>query len=341
MKTFGFKRKGNIQILYFGFCLLILGIFLVSPAHAQKKVYLHLATSDMGGTWFPLGAGICALINTKVPGATAAPTLGGGAVNIKNIEKQDVHLAFTLSPTAHEAWEGAEWAKGVKYRRQRGILASYISPLQYVARKDSKIYSFKDLVGKNICPGKAGWATEIFTQRILKFYNLAYDDIKKAGGKIVLAGYTEMAMGMKDKHMDCTAWMVPAPSSGILDIATAFPIRLIPYPDDLLAHLADNYNTTKVIIPAGTYTGQDKEVPNMGIGHFLIADKDLPEDLIYAITKAVWENIKELQEVHPVVKEHMKLPNALMGISVPLHKGAAKYYQEKGIAIPAKIAPVD
>jgi len=148
-------------------------------------------------------------------------------------------------------------------------------------------------------------------------------------------------MGMKDKHLDCTAWMVPAPSSGIMDIATAFPVRLLPYPDDLLKYLEDNYNTTKVIVPAGVYDGVDKEVPHMGIGHFMIADKDLPEDTIYEITKAVWENIKSLEVVHPVVKEHMRLPNAVSGISVPLHKGAAKYYKEKGLAIPAKIAPVD
>jgi TRAP transporter TAXI family solute receptor len=314
---------------------------LGTPAHAQKKTYLHLATSSMGGTWFPLGSGICALINTKVPGATAAPTLGGGAVNIKNIEKQDVHLAFTLSPTAHEAWEGQEWAKGVKYQRQRGVLTLYISPNQYVVPKDSKIQSFKDLVGKNLCPGKAGWATEIFTQRILKFFNITYDDIKKAGGKVVLAGYTEMTMGMKDKHLDCTAWMVPAPSSGIMDIATAFPVRLLPYPDDLLKYLEDNYNTTKMVVPAKVYNGVDKPVPHMGIGHFMIADKDLPEDLIYEITKAVWENIKSLEAVHPVVKAHMKLANAVSGISVPLHKGAAKYYKEKGVAIPARIAPID
>lgn len=85
------KKKGAMNCFSLGFILVIVGILLTSPAQAQKKVYLHLATSDMGGTWFPLGSGICALINTKVPGATAAPTLGGGAVNIKNIEKQDVH----------------------------------------------------------------------------------------------------------------------------------------------------------------------------------------------------------------------------------------------------------
>lgn len=324
------------------FFLMTIWVVSVFTSHpVQATTYLRIASSSMGGTWFPISAGISGIINSKLEGVMSAPTLGGGIENIKSIEKGDIEMGCTIASTAFEAWNGLNWAKGKKYRDFRVLFNMYISGLQFVVPQKSEIYTFKDLIGKRYCPGKVGWTAEAISRAIFEYYKFTYDDIMKKGGKITYGGFEEMAMLMKDKHIDCVSATSPAPTSWILDIATAFPIRLIPFPDDLLKYMAEKFGTGRYLVKAGTYKGVDKDVECLGVSNLMLIHKRIPEELVYKITKAIWENMDSLEKVHPVVQQEMKLSNALSGFSIPLHKGAAKYYQEKGIPIPQQAKPMD
>lgn len=320
--------------------IMIMGLGLASnPAYGVT--YIRIASSSMGGTWFPIAAGISGIVNSKLEDVRMAPTLGGGIENIKSLKKGDVEMGFTIASTAYEAWNGFNWAKGEKYTDFRVLFNTYSSGLQFVVPKSSEIFTFKDLIGKRYCPGKVGWTAEALSREVFKFYGFTYDDVMKKGGKIVYGGFEEMGMLMKDKHLDCVSATSPAPTSWIMDIATAFPIRLIPFPEDLLKQCADKIGTGRYTVKAGAYRGVDKDVECLGVGNILLIHKKISEELVYKITKAVWENLDSLQKIHPVVEAEMKLSNALQGFSVPLHKGAAKYYREKGVAIPPVVQPVD
>lgn len=333
------KRNWSFYLLVRFLTIFLFTIFLTNSANAVT--HLRIASSSMGGTWFPISAGISGIINSQIQGVMSAPTLGGGVENIKSIEKGDVEMAATIGSTAFEAWNGLNWAKDKKYREFRALFNMYGSGLQFVVAKQSDIFTLKDLVGKRFVPGKVGWTAEGLAREMLKFYGITYEDILKKGGKIIYGGFEEMTMLMKDKHADCVSATSPAPTSWILDISTGFPIRLVPSPDDVLKYMTEKYGTGGYTVKAGAYKGVDKEVQCLGVANIMVIHKKFPEDLVYKITKAIWDNLDSLKKVHPVVEQEMNLSNALSGFSIPLHKGAAKYYQEKGLAIPIGAKPID
>jgi TRAP transporter TAXI family solute receptor len=336
-KVMKWKLKLKIVLILAIVCMLC----LFPNNKANAVTHIRIASSAIGGTWFPISAGVSGIINSKLEGVMAAPTLGGGIANVKSLQKGDIEMGITMASTAYEAWNGYNWAEGKQYRDFRVLFNMYISGFQFVVQKKSKIFTFKDLLGKRYCPGKVGWTAEVLSQEILKYYGFTYDDIMKKGGKIVYGGFGEMSMLMKDRHVDCVSATSPAPTSWIIDISTAFSIRLIPFPEDLLKYCTKKFGTSQYTVKAGAYKGVDKDVECLGVANIMLIHKKIPEELGYKITKVVWDNMESLQKIHPTVKKEMKLSKAVSGFSVPVHKGAAKYYLEKGLTIPSAAKPID
>ena len=136
---------------------------------------------------------------------------------------------------------------------------------------------------------------------------------------------------MKNRQLDATLQSAGLGVASLRDLASAVDIVVIEIPDAVIQKVGSPY--VAATIPAGTYTGQDADVPTAAVVNYLVTRSGVSDDLAYAMTKAVYENIDTLIAAHSAAKA-IKLDTALAGMPVPLHPGAAKYFKEKGLKVP-------
>jgi TRAP transporter TAXI family solute receptor len=317
-------------------CLVLTGISIF-PQPARGEMILKVATGAIGGNWFPLGAVVCTIINEKIEGVKAAPTLGGGVSNLKalNAGKQD--LSITNSITDDKAWNG-EPPFEKKYRNVRGAWMIYPEISHIFVTKESGIQKVEDLKGKRVSPMYKGATGNVVAGLILKEYGMSFKDFSKT----VLIAYSGGADLMKDKHLDAYMITTMAPSAPFLDVCTFMPTRIIAASPEVIKRLIEKYPAfTEVQIPGGTYPGNPDPLNTFGYKCGFTARKDLPDDLVYKITKEFWTNYKVTHKVNPSFSRYIKPENALKGMVLPLHAGAYKYYKEAGYEIPKKLMPID
>lgn len=304
---------------------------------APSVMYIKIVSGPVGGTWFPGAAVLASIIADRVPEVHASPTLGGGVSNCRDVDAGRAQIGLTYSGTALDAWEGRS-PFDQKHRNLRYLGNQYIEPECLVTLKEAGIETLEDLKGISFSPGKEGFTGKLIFDRILEEAGMSYDDL----GKCTLVGYTDGAMLMKDKHIDLYAMIDMPPNAGFMDVDAFFPVSILQLPDDLLDTMAEKYGMVKWTIPAGVYSGVDKDVTTVGYSCGFYCNKDLPEDIVYEITKGMWEEYERFVSIQAAqFKEHIRPENALMGTAIPLHPGAYRYYVEQGMTVPEAGIPID
>ena len=163
---------------------------------------------------------------------------------------------------------------------------------------------------------------------VLKINGMDYGSLAKANFQ---AGYTDAVSMMKDGHAQVFTLGTTAPASAVMDLDSARDIHLVPVDDKTMGELKKaNPGYNELIIKAGTYPKQDKDVPVIGYSTHIVAACDLPEDAVYKMTKAMAENVDAMSAVVKAIGG-LTPKDMAIDIGVPLHKGAAKYYKEKGV----------
>jgi hypothetical protein len=189
------------------------------------------------------------------------------------------------------------------------------------------VRSFADLKGKTLVTQPKGNTSEILTGEVLKINGMSYDSLNKINFQ---ASYTDAVDMMKDGHVQVFTLGTTAPASAIMDLASARDIVMVPVDDRTMAALKkENPGYNKLTIKAGTYPKQDKDVAAIGYTTHIVAACDLPEEVVYKMTKAMATNVGDMAAVvKPITGLTAK--DMAVDIGVPFHKGAAKYYKEVG-----------
>jgi uncharacterized protein len=203
----------------------------------------------------------------------------------------------------------------------------YPQYFQVAALADAKINSYADLKGKSLVTQPKGNTAEVLTGEILKLNGLSYQSLSKANFQ---ASYTDAVSMMKDGHAQVMTLGTTAPASAVMDLASARDMKLVPVDEKTMAALKkENPGYNRLVIKAGTYPKQDKDVPVIGYSTHIVASCDLPEDVVYKMTKAMAANIDTMAAVvKPIAGLTPK--DMALDIGVPFHKGAMKYYKEVG-----------
>ena len=304
--------------------VLAAGVALALPAAAQQ---VTMMTGPQGGSWVPLGGALKNMWEKAVPGLQMTVTPGAGVANVRGIDEGKAQLGFANSSTTVDGLEGrAPYPKKVTKVCQVANL--YPQYFQVAALADAKIDSYADLKGKSLVTQPKGNTAEVLTETILKANGLNYQSLSKANFQ---ASYTDAVSMMKDGHAQVMTLGTTAPASAVMDLASARDIKLVPVDDKTMADLKkQNPGYNKLTIKAGTYPKQDKDVPVIGYSTHIVAACDLPEDVVYKITKAMAENVGDMAAVvKPIAGLTPK--DMAVDIGVPFHKGATKYYKEKGV----------
>ncbi len=303
----------------------ILLLFLVVTACSTPKTNLILATGGTSGTYYPFGGAMAQIFNTKIENMNVTAQATGASVeNCKLLGKNEAELAILQNDMLDYAYNGTEAFAEGKIENLRGIAKLYPEIIQIVAT--SGIESIDDLAGKKVSVGAPGSGVEANARQILESAQLSYDNMS-----VSYLSFAESADAYKDKHIDSFFVTAGIPNASIQDIAAMNPVSLVSLTDEQIAGLIEKYPFfVEYTIPANTYNGQTSDVKTVAVLATLATNAEASEDVIYKITKALFENQPELAAAHAKGTE-LKLEEAMDGISIPLHPGAEKYFKEAGV----------
>ncbi|MCM0035850.1 MAG: TAXI family TRAP transporter solute-binding subunit [Burkholderiaceae bacterium] len=298
-------------------------LLATAPASAQQ---MTLMTGPQGGVWVPLGGALKGMWEKAIPGLQITAQPGAGVANVIGVEQGKAQIGFSNSSSAVDGAMGVPpfKQKSTKVCQMTNIYPQYF---QVVATNSSNINSYADIKGKRLVAQSKGNTAEAITAAILKLNGFDYSGLSRMNFQ---ASYTDAVSMMKDGHVDVFTLGTTAPASAVMDLASGRDIKLVPVDDKTMAGMTKmNAGYSKLIIKAGTYPKQDKDVPVIGYQTHLIVRCDMPEDVVYKMVKTMAENVPAMAAVNKAIGSLTpKMMAADAGI--PMHPGAAKYFKEVG-----------
>lgn len=303
-------------------------IIAVTPVAAKAQDFINVLTGGTSGVYYPMGVALSKIYGDKIP--NTRPSVQATKASVENLvllQQGRGEIAFTLGDSLDAAWKGDEEA-GFKspLKKLRGITAIYPNYVQIVASKESGIKTLADLKGKRLSVGAPKSGTELNARAILGAAGLSYKDL----GKIEYLPFAESVELMKNRQLDATLQSAGLGVASIRDLATSVEIVVVEVPKAVIDKAGPPFISTP--IPANTYGGQTTDVNTAAVVNYLVTHDGVKEELVYQMTKNIFENLGDLAASHSAGKS-IKLENALDGMPVPLHPGAARYLKEKGLKV--------
>ena len=299
-------------------------IFFAPGAHAQS--FINILTGGTSGVYYPLGVAIGKIYGDKIPNVkTQVQATKASVENLILLQQGRGELAFTLGDSLKAAWEGDEEA-GFKSKldRLRTLGAIYPNYIQIVATSDSGIKTLSDLKGKSLSVGAPKSGTELNSRAILSAAGMTYKNM----GKVEYLPFAESVDLMKNRQLNATLQSAGLGVASLKDLSTSTEITVVSVPKAIVDKIGPPF--VPAMIPANTYTGQDKDVPTAAVVNYLVTSSAVSDDLAYQMTRLIFESLPELVTAHAAGKE-IRLEAAAAGSPVPLHPGAIRYYREKGV----------
>jgi TRAP transporter TAXI family solute receptor len=299
---------------------------LVSVPVARAEQFINVLTGGTSGVYYPLGVAIGKIYSDRLPNVrTQVQATKASVENLILLQQGRGEIAFALGDSMKAAWEGdAEAGFKTRLDRLRTIGAIYPNYIQIVATADSGIKTLADLKGKSLSVGAPKSGTELNSRAILAAAGLSYKDI----GKVEYLPFAESVDLMKNRQLDATLQSAGLGVASLKDLSTSTEITVVSVPRETVDKIGPPF--VAAMIPANTYTGQEKDVPTAAVVNYLVTSSAVSDDLAYQMTKLIFESLPELANAHAAGKE-IKLENAAAGSPVPLHPGAMRYYREKGL----------
>ncbi|SCY93514.1 TAXI family TRAP transporter solute-binding subunit [Alkaliphilus peptidifermentans] len=304
-------------------CVLLVAAFAVGCGAKEER--LAVATGGTSGVYYPLGGAFANIISEKVGGVTAnAESTGASVENVNLLNKGDVDFAMVQNDISYYAFNGVEmFDEQEPMKNLRGLATLYPETIQIVAAGNANIASVEDLRGKRVAVGAPGSGTEANARQILAAYGLTYDDIQAD-----YLSFGEAADNLKDGHVQAAFVTAGTPTAAITDLATTHNVNLVPIPSNIAQKLIADYPYyAEVTIPAGTYRNQDEDINAVAVMAMLTVRAGLSDDVVYNITKALFENLDSLAAAHARGGD-ISIDTALNGMSLEIHPGAQRYYNE-------------
>ena len=307
-------------------------VLVMALASCGGATQLAMGTGGTGGTYFAFGGVLNHYVrNHAGVDCTPVPTDGSKA-NIQGIDSGDYQLGTVQSDVMAYAWAGSNsFASEGAIKSFRVIGGLYAEAVQLIT-VDPEIKTVADLAGKKVSIGAPASGVYFNAIDVLAAVGLTESDIKAQ-----YQSFNDSAESLKDGKIDAAFVVAGAPTPAVVELMTTNEnARLVPIDGEVSATImASCPYYTEYKIPAGTYKGQVEDVTTITVKATLIVSADLDEDTVYNITKAIFDNIDGIKAEHAKGAE-LSLENATSGMTAPFHKGAAKYFAEKGITVEAE-----
>ncbi len=310
--------------------LLVAGAF-VGTAQAQQR-FTTIGTGGVTGVYYPTGGAICSLVNRGRSDhgiRCSAESTAGSIYNLNALAEGDLEFGVVQSDWQYHAYNGTDqFADQGANEDLRAVFSLHPEPFTVVARPDADISSFEDIKGKRVNVGNPGSGQRGTVERLMEVYGWSMSDFSLASE----LPSREQAAALCDNRIDVVLFTVGHPSGSIQEPIATCDARLVPVTGEAVDKLVDEtpyyFHAT---IPGGMYPNHDSDVETFGVGATFVTRADVPEEVVYQVTKAVFENLDTFKGLHPafgVLEAEVMISE---GLSAPLHEGAKRYFREAGL----------
>jgi uncharacterized protein len=303
---------------------------LTAQSAVAEETFITIGTGGQTGVYYVVGQSICRLVNRGSAEHNikcTAPSTGGSIDNINAIINGDRQMGVAQSDWQFHAYNGTSQFEGNKYDKLRAVFSVHGEPFTVVARSDAGINTFDDLKGKRVNIGNPGSGQRATMDVVLGVKGWTTGDFSLAS-ELKAA---EQAGALGDNKIDAMIYTVGHPAGAIQEATTTTDAKLIPVGGPEIDKLvADNPYYAKATIPGGMYKGTDEDVTTFGVKATFVSSSDVPEEVIYQVVKAVFDNFDRFKKLHPAFENLTEADMIKDGLSAPLHDGAARYYKERG-----------
>jgi hypothetical protein len=299
---------------------------------AQEQRFVTIGTGGVTGVYYPAGGAICRLVNMdrKEHGIRCSVESTGGSVyNLNAIRQGELDLAVAQSDWQYHAYNGTSQFKDDGANKDlRAVFSLHPEPFTVVASKGSGIKAFEDLEGKRVSVGNPGSGQRATAEVLMEEMGWGMDKFALAA-EIKAA---EQSQALCDGNIDAFFYTVGHPSGAIKEATTSCDSVIVNVDNEATQTLIEeNPYYRKAVIPGGMYRGSDEDTTTFGVAATFVSSTDVPEDVVYAVVKAVFENFDSFKRLHPAFANLNKEEMVSDALSAPLHPGAAKYYKEAGL----------
>lgn len=315
---------------------------LLSGAHAAEQKYI-IATASTGGTFYPVGVGIATIASLKLAKehkmTFSAITSAGSSENIDMMDKGEVNFSIIQGLFGSMAWQGKAKYQGTPKQNLRSVTMLWQNVEQFTVNNDiaktGNIMDLKNAYGKSFSMSGRNSGSRVSAETIMDALGIEYPKMD-----VQYLGYTPSSTALQDGKVVGMNTPAGTPTSAVTNAFASIGaenITVLGFSADDLKKIDEAYPVwTPFTIKAGTYPGQEKDINTIAQPNLLVVTKDTPEETVYLLTKTIYENLPFLNTVHKATKV-MAVEKAIDGLPMPLHPGAAKFYTEKGIKIPARL----
>jgi uncharacterized protein len=318
--------------------LAFLAVILLAPTIGAREPgwpkSIAIGTASPGGTYYVYGQALADILTAELGIEVTAEATQGSTRNIILMETGQAMLGMITIGIAWEAWNGTgEWTKGRRFRAMRAILPMYDSPFTIAVPKRLGVKSLSELAGKRLGVGPRAGTSGTYFPKMFKALGVPAD--------FIYGSVEEMASQVIGGQLDGVALTTGVPVPALLEVEAKESLKFIPFTPEQLAivrRLMPELSAST--LPRGSYPSLTEDYPTVGLFNFVVAHKDLPEELVYRAVKAVYDNRERLVRAHSAGRETVPA-NVGRDTFLPLHPGAVRYYREIGVALPAIAVPVD
>ena len=294
---------------------------------AKAQEFINVLTGGTSGVYYPLGVALAKIYSDNMDGVqTQVQSTKASVENLNLLQQGRGEIALALGDSVQNAWAGnTEAGFPGKLDKLRAIAAIYPNYVQIVASQESGITDLEGLKGKSLSVGAPASGTELNARAIFEAAGMSYDDL----GKLEYLPFAESVELIKNRQLDATLQSSGLGMAAIRDLASTMPITFVAIPADVVAKI-DSPAYHAASIPAGTYDGQEQDVPTVAIDNILVSHSGVSDELAYQMTKLMFDNLPRLVTAHAAAKD-IALDKAAKNLPIPLHPGAERFYKEKGV----------
>ena len=315
--------------------ILILGLGLIPSCGkagggvaAEGKIPITIGAGSVGGTWFPKMTALMIVLNEQIPELVCTVVPGNSIVNTRAMGKSEVDISMAYVSSVVDAWDAREPFE-TKIRNIGAMGQMPYTPYHFIVLADSDIYSIEDLADKNLSVGTSGSGTNQCVMRVLAEVGITEESVKAAGGEVNYLGYGDGAMALRDRVVDMTISDGMPPAPRIMELEATLPIRVLPLSPELSQAMFDKYGYAQWLLAGGVYKGTPEDTMICGSPQIMAARMELSEDLVYKMTKALYENTDRLTEIYSAFAD-LDPETGAENMPIPFHPGAERYWKEQG-----------
>ena len=322
--------KTMTQIAVSGLAAGALALAMAGTAVAQDR-FISIGTGGVTGIYYPAGGAICRLVNANRSEhgiRCGVESTGGSVFNTNTIRQGELDFGIVQSDVQYNAINGRNQFEGNAFGEMRAVFALHPEPFTVVARADANVTEFDQLEGMRVNVGNPGSGQRATLTQLLESQGKDFSIYAQASDLVA----AQMSSAMCDNQVDAIIYVVGHPNGAIEEASTTCASNLVnvtgPAVDALLADLPYFARAT---IPGGMYRNNPNDVTTFGVAATFVTHANTPEDIVYEVTKAVFENLDNFRQLHPALSVLQREAMVTEGLSAPLHPGAERYFREAGL----------